>query len=60
MSAAAMVILQPGVKVEGPPPGAASGRFDVPRWAIGVLGGTIIGLGVLYLVIRLIATRGKP
>jgi len=55
-----MVILQPGVKVEGPPPGAASGRFDVPRWAIGVLGGTIIGLGVLYLVIRLIATRGKP
>jgi hypothetical protein len=43
---------QPTVRIEGPPPGLASGRFDVPRWSIGALGGAIVLASVGYLVAR--------
>jgi hypothetical protein len=36
--------LEPGVKVIGPPPGLASGRREVPPWAIGLLGVVILVL----------------
>lgn len=55
----AMVALQPTVQVEGPPPGLASGRYDVPRWTIGLLGALIVLSGILYLVART-ARRKKP
>ena len=37
---------QPTVKVEGPPPGVASGRLDVPRVAIAVVATVIVVVGV--------------
>jgi hypothetical protein len=44
----------PTVRVEGPPPGIASGRWDVPRWTIGVVGGAIVAVGAVYLVVRVV------
>ena len=42
----------PTVRVEGPPPGLARGRFDVPRWAIALFGAAIVLAGVVYLTTR--------
>ena len=44
----------PTVRVEGPPPGIASGRWDVPRWSIGVVGGAIVAASAVYLVVRVV------
>ncbi|HEU4536640.1 MAG TPA: hypothetical protein VFS00_21090 [Polyangiaceae bacterium] len=43
---------QPTTRIEGPPPGLASGRFDVPRWAIGALGAAIALAAFGYLLAR--------
>jgi hypothetical protein len=48
---------QPGVRVEGPPPGLASGRYDVPRWSIIALGTVIVLAGCVYLVVRVLRSR---
>lgn len=49
----------PSVRVEGPPPGLASGRYDVPRWAIAIVGAAIFLAGVLYLTARA-ARKSRP
>ena len=43
---------QPMTRTEGPPPGLASGRYDVPRWAVGALGAAIVLASFAYLVAR--------
>lgn len=43
---------QPTTRIEGPPPGLASGRFDVPRWSIGLFGALIALAAVGYLAAR--------
>jgi hypothetical protein len=48
-----MLALQPMVKIEGPPPGVAAGRHDVPRAAIAGVGALIVALGVGALALRL-------
>lgn len=48
-----MLAMQPTVQIQGPPPGPASGRYDVPRPAIAAVGGVILALGVGYLLVRL-------
>jgi hypothetical protein len=54
-----MLAFQPTVKIEGPPPGVASGRYDVPRPAIAAVGALIVALGVGALALRL-RRRRKP
>jgi hypothetical protein len=53
-----MLLLQTTVQVNGPPPGAAAGRYDVPRWFIGLAGGVVVLVGVVYLVVRALRARG--
>ena len=50
---------QPGVRSEGPPPGLASGRYDVPRWVIVLVGVVIVAVGIGYLVTRVLLRRRK-
>jgi hypothetical protein len=38
--------------VERPPPGLARGEYDWPAWAIAAAGGSVVALGVAYLVWR--------
>jgi hypothetical protein len=52
-----VTFLEPSVRVEAPPPGLASGRFDVPRWAIATLGAIVIAIGVGYVVVRVLRAR---
>ncbi|MCS6899830.1 MAG: hypothetical protein RMJ98_09325 [Myxococcales bacterium] len=54
-----MLALQPIVKIEGPPPGVASGRYDVPRPVIAGVGALIAALGMGALLLRLRRWR-KP
>lgn len=48
------------VSVEGPPPGLARGRHDVPRWQVATLGGVIVALGIGYLVVRAARAARAP
>jgi hypothetical protein len=52
-------LAEPTVHVEGPPPGLPSGRYDVPRWAVGGAGSLVVAVGILYLAARLLRRR-KP
>jgi hypothetical protein len=54
-----MLAHQPGVKIEGPPPGLASGRYDVPRPAIVAVAVVIVVIGLGYTLVRLVR-RQKP
>ena len=47
----------PSVRIEGPPPGLPSGKHDVPKWAIGALGGALLTVGVVYMLVRFIRAR---
>ncbi|MBK7586564.1 MAG: hypothetical protein IPI67_41050 [Myxococcales bacterium] len=38
--------------VERPPPGLARGKYAWPAWGIGLLGGSIVLLGLVYFVLR--------
>jgi len=40
------------IVVERPPPGLARGKYAWPPWGIGLLGGTVVLFGLLYLVWR--------
>lgn len=53
------MLLQPTVKIEGPPPGLASGKVDVPRATIALAGAVVVLLGVVYLIAR-VARRRRP
>ena len=46
------VRLEPGVKVIAPPEGLARGRYEAPRWAIGLLTTFIVALAVGWVVRR--------
>jgi hypothetical protein len=48
-----MLAMQPMVKIEGPPPGVAAGRYDVPRPVIAGVGALIVALGGGALAVRL-------
>ena len=52
MPAGLMDPASPSVRVDGPPPGMASGRYDVPRVAIALFGGAIVLAGVIYIATR--------
>ncbi len=41
------------VVVERPPEGLARGKYPVPAWTIGLLGGVLVALGLGYLLLRL-------
>lgn len=47
------------VRVEAPDPGLASGRWDVPRGVIAVVGGAILAVGIVYLVVRVVVARAR-
>jgi hypothetical protein len=47
------------VVVERPPPGLARGKYAAPAWAIAVLGGTLVVLGVAYLIWRFLGLRHR-
>jgi hypothetical protein len=51
---------QPAIRVEGPPPGFARGRFDVPRWSIGAFGALLIVAGIAYMLMRLRRSKRGP
>ena len=55
-----MLAHQPGVKIEGPPPGLASGRYDVPRAAIAAVAAVIVAVGLGYTLVRLIRRKPRP
>lgn len=42
--------------VERPEPGLARGEYPWPAWAIGLLGGLVVSLGLAYLIIKV---RGR-
>lgn len=44
--------LEPGVKIVPPPEGLARGRYEVPRWSIGLLTALIVVLAVAWIVRR--------
>jgi hypothetical protein len=50
---------QPTTRIEGPPPGLASGRFDVPRWMIGAFGALLVLAAVGFLAARWRRARKK-
>ncbi len=43
----------PRIIVERPPPGLARGRYAWPAWGIGLVGGTVVLLGLVWMVWRL-------
>lgn len=48
---------QPGVLVEPPPPGVASGRWTVSRTSLAIVGALVIALGVAYVSVRALRAR---
>ncbi len=51
------LLLAPTYRIEGPPPGVAQGRWDLPFWLIAILGGALVTLGLVYFVVRLVQLR---
>ena len=41
------------VVVERPPPGLARGKYPLPAWAIGLMGGAVVLAGLVYVVTRI-------
>jgi hypothetical protein len=44
--------LEPGVKVIAPPPGLASGRREIPAWAIGLIGVLMVTVAFGWVAYR--------
>lgn len=44
---------------ERPPPGLARGKYPVPAWSVGALGGVVLLLGLLYAIWRFRRTRAR-
>ena len=49
----------PRIVVERPPPGLARGKYAWPAWGIGLVGGTIVVIGLGYLVWRFLRLRRR-
>lgn len=47
----------PGVVVEPPPPGAASGRWTVSRTTLSLAGALVLLAGAAYLTVRALRAR---
>lgn len=43
----------PRTVVERPPPGLARGRYAWPAWGIGLVGGTVVVLGLVWMLWRI-------
>jgi len=43
----------PRIVIERPPPGLARGHYAWPAWGIGLAGGTVVVLGLIWIVWRL-------
>jgi len=41
------------IVVERPPPGLAQGKYPLPAWAIGCMGGAVVLAGLVYVATRL-------
>ena len=51
-SAAPAAPAMPKVVEERPPPGPARGKFAWPAWGIGIFGGVVVALGLVWIVWR--------
>lgn len=47
----------PGVVVEPPPPGVASGRWTVSKTTLSIAGALVVLIGTVYFVIRALAAK---
>jgi hypothetical protein len=50
--------VEPGFRLEGPPPGLAQGRWDVDRSLIIVAGVLVVVVAIGYFVARVRRARG--
>ncbi|MEB2311576.1 MAG: hypothetical protein OZ921_18075 [Sorangiineae bacterium] len=47
----------PRIIVERPPPGLARGEYAWPAWGIALVGGSVVAIGVGWMVVRWIRHR---
>lgn len=57
--AAATGPADPGVIVEPPPPGVASGRWTVSRTTLTALGALVVTIGFVYFAVRVLVAKRK-
>jgi hypothetical protein len=49
----------PRVIVERPPPGFARGNYPFPAWGIGLIGASVVIVGLAYLIWRFVRSRRR-